>query len=230
MLLEQLRVEVCAANKDLARHELIKFTWGNVSGIDRAQGLFVIKPSGVPYDQLTPEHMVVLDLQGKVVEGSLRPSSDAPTHAVLYSRFATIGGVAHTHSPHATIFAQACRTIPCLGTTHADHFNGEIPVTRPLRRTEIERDYESFTGIIIADHFSRMDPLQMPAVLVANHGPFTWGRSAHDAVVNSVVLEEVARMAQGTLALNPNQPTISPHLLDKHFHRKHGPGATYGQK
>jgi L-ribulose-5-phosphate 4-epimerase len=230
MLLETLRVEVCAANKDLARHDLVKFTWGNVSGMDRGQGLVVIKPSGVPYDQLTPENMVVLDLQGKVVEGSLRPSSDAPTHVVLYTRFAAIGGVAHTHSPHATAFAQACRTLPCLGTTHADHFHGEIPVTRPLRRTEIERDYETFTGSVIADHFSRMDPLQMPAVLVANHGPFTWGRNAHDAVVNSVVLEEVARMALATLALNPNQPTISPHLLDKHFFRKHGPGATYGQK
>jgi L-ribulose-5-phosphate 4-epimerase len=230
MLLETLRKIVCDANRDLERHGLVLLTWGNVSGFDRDNGLMVIKPSGIPYADLTPENMVVLDLQGAVVEGALKPSSDAPTHLVLYKEFPSIGGVAHTHSTHATEFAQACRPIPCLGTTHADHFRGEVPVTRPLRKPEIEGLYERNTGLNIVERFSRMDPQEMPAVLVASHGPFTWGPTAAAALINSVVLEEVARMAAGTLRLAPAIPPLPGLLLDKHFLRKHGPSAYYGQK
>jgi L-ribulose-5-phosphate 4-epimerase len=230
MLLESLRKTVCDANKDLERHGLVLLTWGNVSGIDREQGLIVIKPSGVPYADLTPDNMVVLDLKGAVVEGPLNPSSDAPTHGVLYREFPSLGGIVHTHSTHATEFAQACRPIPCLGTTHADHFRGEIPVTRPLRKPEIEGQYERSTGFNIVERFLRLDPVEMPAVLVANHGPFTWGPTPAAAVINSVVLEAVARMAAGTLRLAPTLGPLPGLLLDKHFLRKHGPNASYGQK
>ncbi len=229
MLLETLRCEVCAANCDLERHRLVLMTWGNVSGIDRGKGLMVIKPSGVPYPELTPEQMVVMDLSGRVVEGKLRPSSDAPTHLALYNAFKDIGGITHTHSRHATMFAQAGKPIPCFGTTHADHFRGEIPVTRALRKPELEGNYEHSTGLVILERFSRLSPKEMPAVLVMHHGPFTWGASAADSVVNSVALEEVARMALGTLSLNPRQEPIPNALMDKHFLRKHGTGAYYGQ-
>ena len=229
MLLEKLRHEVCEANRALERHKLIKLTWGNVSAIDRTQGLVVIKPSGVPYGELTPANMVVIDLKGTVVDGTCKPSSDAPTHVVLYAEFPHIGGVAHTHSPWATMFAQANRGIPCFGTTHADHFRGEVPVTRGLRKPEVEGAYERSTGFVIVERFVRLDPHDMPAVLVANHGPFTWGANAAAAVENSVVLEEVACMAAGTLQLNPSAGAIPVLLQDKHFLRKHGPGAYYGQ-
>lgn len=229
MLLEDLRREVCAANCDLEKHRLVLMTWGNVSGLDRDKGLMVIKPSGVAYAELTPAHMVVMDLAGKVVEGSLRPSSDAPTHLALYNVFRDIGGITHTHSRHATMFAQAGRPIPCFGTTHADHFRGEIPVTRALRKPELEGNYEHSTGMVIIERFARLNPGEMPAVLVMHHGPFTWGPSAAGSVVNSVALEEVARMAIGTLALNPKQEAIPTALQDKHFLRKHGSGAYYGQ-
>ncbi len=230
MLLQKLRKDVCEANRDLERHHLVLFTWGNVSGIDRDQGFIVIKPSGVPYDELTPEKMVVMDLRGTVTEGSLKPSSDAPTHVVLYNVFPAIGGITHTHSPHATMFAQACRPIPCLGTTHADHFRGEIPVTRTLRKPEVEGHYERATGLVIAERFARLDSADMAAVLVANHGPFTWGDTPAASVINSVVLEEVARMAAGTLQLAPAVDALPGMLQDRHFLRKHGPAAYYGQK
>ena len=228
-MLEELRQQVWEANRALDAQALVKLTWGNVSGIDRAKGLVVIKPSGVPYSGLLPQDLVVLDLSGKVVEGTLRASSDYPTHLVLYQAFAAIGGVTHTHSAYATMFAQASRSIPCFGTTHADHFYGEIPLTRPMSRPEVEKDYEANTGKVIVERFEELDPLTMPGVLVVNHGPFTWGRTAGDSATNSVILEEVARMAWGTLALNPVIWPIEQHLLDKHFLRKHGPGAYYGQ-
>jgi L-ribulose-5-phosphate 4-epimerase len=230
MLVEELRKDICEANRDLVRHKLVILTWGNVSGIDREKGLIVIKPSGLAYSELTPASMAVLDLAGKVVEGDLRPSSDAPTHVVLYNEFPTIGDITHTHSRYATVFAQACRPIPCLGTTHADHFRGEVPITRDLRKPEMDGHYEAATGSAIVEKFVRRDPLEMPAVLVAHHGPFTWGLTASGSVVNSIVLEEVARIALETLALAPNQPPISSYLLDRHFFRKHGPDAYYGQK
>jgi len=230
MLLEELRKDVCEANRELERRRLVLFTWGNVSGIDRAAKLMVIKPSGVAYADLTPEKMVVMNLDGTVAEGTLNPSSDAPTHLVLYSEFPTIGGVTHTHSRYATMFAQACRPIPCLGTTHADHFRGEIPVTRTLRKPEIEGHYERCTGFVIVERFSRQESRDTPAVLVANHGPFTWGPTPAASVVNSVILEEVARMAAGTLQLAPSIGALPGNLMDRHFMRKHGPGATYGQK
>jgi L-ribulose-5-phosphate 4-epimerase len=230
MMLEQLRKEVCEANRELVGHKLVLMTWGNVSGIDRKEGLMVIKPSGVPYSSLTPDNMAVVDMEGKPVGKSMRPSSDAPTHLALYTAYPQIGGITHTHSTHATMFAQACRPIPCLGTTHADHFYGEIPVTRALGKREIEANYERNTGLVLIELFNRHDPMQMPAALVAHHGPFTWGKSPLEAVENSVALEEVARMAMGTLQLAPHHPPIPKMLLDKHFLRKHGPGAYYGQK
>lgn len=230
-MLEQLKEKVCAANKLLPEYKLITFTWGNVSEIDRESGLIVIKPSGVEYDKLTPEDMVVLDLSGKVVEGKLNPSSDAPTHVKLYEQFQEIGGVVHTHSRWATIWAQAGRSIPAYGTTHADYMYGDIPCTRHMTEKEIKGEYELETGNVIVETFHGIDPVQMPAVLVQSHGPFTWGTDAFDAVHNSVVLEEVAMMAwhTETIASNPSAK-IQPELLDKHFLRKHGPGAYYGQK
>lgn len=229
-MLEALKDVVCRANRDLERSGLITLTWGNASGIDRASGLVAIKPSGVGYASLVPADIVLVDMEGKVAEGRLRPSSDTPAHLALYRAFASIGGAAHTHSRCATAFAQAARPIPCLGTTHADHFHGEVPVTRQLTRQETEGRYEMNAGMVIVERMAGIDPLHMPAVLVAGHGPFTWGRDAADAVHNAVALEAVARMALDTFALNPGAAPIPDYLLAKHFLRKHGPGAYYGQR
>ena len=230
MKLTELREEVCRANLELVRAGLVTLTWGNVSGIDRRRGLVVIKPSGIGYDEMTPERMVVVDLQGNVVEGKLRPSCDTPAHVVLYRHFEQIGGITHTHSSRATMFAQARVEIPCLGTTHADHFHGPVPVTRPLTQQEVETDYEANTGLVIVERFAGLDPPEMPAVLVAGHAPFTWGRSAADAVHNAVALEAVAEMALGTLTIRADAPPLESYVLDKHYQRKHGPAAYYGQK
>ena len=229
-MLKELKEQVLQANLDLVRHGLVVFTWGNVSGIDRERGLIVIKPSGVPYDEMRPEHMVVLDLDGKQVEGDLRPSSDTPTHIAIYKAFERVGGVVHTHSTMATSWAQAGKSIPALGTTHADHFYGPVPCTRKLTKEEIEGEYESNTGKVIVETFRDIDPLHVPGVLVSGHGPFSWGKDAHDAVVNAVVLEEVAKMAFNTFVINPDVGPIDGYLLDRHFLRKHGPNAYYGQK
>ncbi|MHC4520545.1 MAG: L-ribulose-5-phosphate 4-epimerase AraD, partial [Planctomycetota bacterium] len=225
----KLKKLVYDANMDLQRQGLVVFTWGNVSAIDRDSGVVAIKPSGVSYADLTPESIVVLNLDGTGIEGDLRPSSDTPTHLELYRCFAGLGGICHTHSTHATMWAQAEREIPCLGTTHADHFYGPVPVTEALTPAEIEVDYEANTGRVIVRRFEGLDPKQMPAVLVANHGPFTWGDSAAASVVNAVVLEEVAKMAYGALTINPDQKAVSQALLDKHYLRKHGDNAYYGQ-
>jgi L-ribulose-5-phosphate 4-epimerase len=226
---EELKKAVCVANLELQKHKLVIFSWGNVSGIDRSAGLVVIKPSGVSYNELTPEKMVVLDLDGEIIEGILNPSSDTPTHLELYRNFETIGGICHTHSPNATMWAQACKEIPCFGTTHADNFYGPIPVTEVMTEEEIKDDYELNTGKVIVRRFAGMDPMQIPAVLVANHGPFTWGKSPAAAVQETVVLEQIAAMALGTITINPNQGPISKALLDKHYLRKHGKNAYYGQ-
>jgi len=229
-MLRELRTEVCQANLDLVAEGLVIQTWGNVSGIDRRRGLVVIKPSGVPYDGMKPAHMVVVSLEtGKVVEGKLKPSSDTPTHLVLYRAFPEIGGVVHTHSLYATAWAQARRGIPSFGTTQADYWYGEVPCTRPLTTKEIKADYEANTGQVIVEAFRKLDPMQHPAVLVASHGPFTWGEDAHDAVHHAGVLEFIARLASETLRLNPETKPMPPALLDKHFLRKHGAGAYYGQ-
>ncbi|HBG10013.1 MAG: L-ribulose-5-phosphate 4-epimerase [Limnochordia bacterium] len=228
-MLESLKEQVMLANQELQRQQLVIYTWGNVSGIDRARGLVVIKPSGVAYEDLTPDKMVVLDLEGNVVEGSLRPSSDTPTHLELYRQFPSIGGVVHTHSKWATIWAQAGQGIPCRGTTHADYFYGEIPCTRPLTEEEVESGYELNTGRVIVGRFQEMDYQAVPAVLVAEHGPFTWGKDCHEAVHNSVVLEQVAEMAFFTRLLTGHDRPISGHVLEKHYQRKHGPAAYYGQ-
>mgnify|MGYP000906045656 FL=1 len=229
-MLNTLKEEVLVANLELKNRNLIIYTWGNVSGIDREQGLVVIKPSGVPYEELTAEQMVVVDLDGKVVEGNLNPSSDTPTHVYLYRHFPEIGGVVHTHSPWATGWAQAQKGIPCYGTTQADYFYGEVPCTRPLTAAEIRNDYELNTGKVIVERFSGESYLAFPGVLVANHGPFTWGKDPATAVQNSVVLEEIARLSFFTKALNGTACEISQELLDKHYLRKHGDGAYYGQK
>lgn len=230
-MLEQLKEEVCQANLELPARGVVLYTWGNVSGIDRESGLVVIKPSGVPYEGMKPEDMVVVDLEGHVVEGHLRPSSDTPTHLALYRRFPEIGGVVHTHSTHAVIFAQAGKSIPALGTTHADYFYGDIPISRSLTRDEVEEDYEGNTGKVIIETIEqeRKESLAMPAVLVRNHGPFTWGKTPDEAVYHSVVLEKVAEMALHTLLLNP-MAHMDDFILDKHYQRKHGPKAYYGQK
>ncbi len=225
-----LKQQVYDANLDLQKHGLVVFTWGNVSGIDRGHGVIAIKPSGVSYERLTPDSMVIVDLQGNVVEGNLRPSSDTPTHLELYRGFPGIGGVCHTHSMYATMWAQAEREIPCFGTTHADHFYGPVPVTDALTREEVDGPYEQNTGRVIVRRFTRIDPLQMPAVLVANHGPFTWGTDPAQSVENAVVLEQVAMMAYGTLIVNARQDCISQALLDRHYLRKHGKNAYYGQR
>lgn len=228
-MLKDLKEQVWKANMDLPKYGLVTFTWGNVSGIDRDRGLVVIKPSGVPYPELKPEHMVVLDLEGNKVEGDLKPSSDTPTHLVLYNNFKEIGGVVHTHSSWATSFAQAGRGIPALGTTHGDYFYGEIPCTRKMTKEEIEGDYEKETGNVIVETFANLNPIEIPGVLVNMHGPFSWGKDAADAVHNAVVLEEVAKMALRTFVLNPNIGPMDQNLLDKHFLRKHGANAYYGQ-
>ena len=227
---EELRKAVCQANIELQTQKLVIYSWGNVSGIDRKAGVVAIKPSGVAYDQLTADKMVLLDLDENIVEGNLRPSSDTPTHLELYRNFKTVGGVCHTHSTNATMWAQACREIPCLGTTHADYFYGSIPVTEVMTAEQIKSDYELNTGKVIVKRFAGMDPMEMPAVLVANHGPFTWGKTPYDAVEAAVVLEQIATMALGTININPNQNEISQHLCDKHYLRKHGKNAYYGQK
>jgi L-ribulose-5-phosphate 4-epimerase len=226
---DDIKERVCRANLELVEHKLVVFTWGNVSEIDRRAGIVAIKPSGVSYDDMRPDHMVILDLDGHVIDGDLRPSSDTPTHLELYRHFKDIGGITHTHSRHATMWAQACRELPCFGTTHADHFYGPVPVTPVMTPEEIQSDYELNTGKVIVRRFEGLDPAAIPAVLVANHAPFTWGKDAHDSVKNAVVLEEVAAMALGTIGISPNQPGISQAILDKHYLRKHGKHAYYGQ-
>jgi L-ribulose-5-phosphate 4-epimerase len=229
-MLEQLKQDVLQANLDLVRHGLVPLTWGNVSGIDRSSGWIVIKPSGVAYGALTPGDMVVVDLQGKTVEGSLRPSSDTPAHLCLYNACPLIGGIAHTHSPYATMFAQSCREIPCLGTTHADQFHGPVPLARFLSEEEVQDDYEANMGRVIVERFRGLDWQSIPGVLLAGHAPFTWGTSAADAVLHAVALERIAHMAFGTLRLNPEAPELPRYILAKHHRRKHGPDAYYGQK
>ncbi|MGS7809220.1 L-ribulose-5-phosphate 4-epimerase [Clostridioides difficile] len=232
MVSRQLKEEVLEANLALPKHDLVTFTWGNVSGIDRNAGLIVIKPSGVPYDALTIEDLVVVDLEGNVVEGDLRPSSDTPTHLALYRALPEIGGIVHTHSPWATSWAQAKRAIPAFGTTHADYFYGEIPCTRELSDEEIETAYELETGNVIIETLNELhlEPVAVPGVLVANHAPFCWGKDADEAVHNAVVLEEVAKMGIHALNLNPGLAPIKQSILDKHYLRKHGENAYYGQK
>lgn len=228
-MMQQLKEDVFRANLDLARYGLVTLTWGNVSGIDRSNSCIVIKPSGVSYDAMTVEDMVVVDLDEKVIEGRLRPSSDTPTHIELYKSFPEIGGVVHTHSTYATMFAQACREIPCLGTTHADHFDGPIPVTRFLTAEEVRSGYERETGRLIVERFAEIDPVHTPAVLVAGHAPFAWGKNAADAVCNSLILERIAQMALGSLQLRPDITALPSHIQEKHYRRKHGPEAYYGQ-
>lgn len=225
-----MREAVCEANIELFRRGLARFTFGNASAVDRDLGLIVIKPSGVPYASLTPARMVVTDLSGVVTEGTLRPSSDLATHAALFRAFPAIGGVAHTHSIFATVFAQAQRPIPCLGTTHADYFHGAVPVTRPLAAREIAGDYEHNTGLAIVERFAALDAMAMPAVLVAQHAPFCWGATVADAVDHAAYLEEVATMAYHTLVLDPEAKPLGGPLLDRHFLRKHGGDAYYGQR
>jgi L-ribulose-5-phosphate 4-epimerase len=228
--LKELREEVLEANLELVREGLVIATFGNASGLLRSEELVVIKPSGVDYDSLRAEDLVVTNLEGRVLEGNLRPSSDLPTHLVLYRAFPQIGAVVHTHSRFATAWAQSGREIPCLGTTHADYFHGPVPITEPMREEEIESDYERNTGLVIARRFSQTDPTKFPAVLVAGHGPFCWGKTAYDSAHTAILLEEIARIAFYTVTLAPSVQPISQPLLDKHFLRKHGPGAYYGQE
>jgi L-ribulose-5-phosphate 4-epimerase len=230
MKLEQLRTEVLEANLEVVRRGLVLYTFGNASGISREEGLIVIKPSGVPYDVLKPEQMVITDLEGAIVEGDLKPSSDLATHLSLYKAFPSIGGVVHTHSRFATAWAQAGREIPCLGTTHADYFRGSVPVTEPMEPHEIESNYEWNTGQAIVRRFADLDAAAVPSVLVAGHAPFCWGPTPAAAAHNAVILEEVAWMAYHTLVINSAAEGLSDNLRDKHFLRKHGPGAYYGQK
>lgn len=230
---EQLKEDVCRANLALVRSGLVVLTWGNASGVDRQAGVMAIKPSGVAYDQLRPQDIVILSIdKGEIIQGTLRPSSDAPTHLLLYQRFQSIGGIVHTHSAYATSWAQAGREIPCLGTTHADHFHGHVPLTRQLTAEEIGGEYERNTGKVILERFSEkgIDPGEMPGVLVAQHGPFVWGANSMAAVENAVILEEVARTALYTLLLSPEAGKLPRELLDKHFKRKHGSEAYYGQE
>lgn len=228
--IEILKTEVLQANQALVKYGLVTMTWGNVSGIDREDNLVVIKPSGIDYEKLTIDDLVTIDLDGKVLTGKLQPSMDTPTHLALYRKFTGIGGIAHTHSEFATVFAQADREIPCFGTTHADHFNGPIPVTRFLAEDEVNQDYELHTGQVIIERFQKLNPLEMPAVLVAGHAPFTWGKNPLDAVINSHILERVARMALNTMLINPEIQDLPEYILRKHYSRKHGPDAYYGQK
>lgn len=226
---ESLKEAVCEANLQLCENELVIFSWGNVSSIDREKNAVAIKPSGVEYDKLTPDDIVVLDPDGNVLEGDMKPSSDTPTHLELYRNFSEVGGICHTHSMYATMWAQACSDIPCFGTTHADYYYGAVPVTRVMTKDEIESDYELNTGKVIVERFEKIEPMQMPAVLVANHGPFTWGKDAAASVESAVVLEQVAAIAIGTISINQKQKDISQVLLDKHYLRKHGKNAYYGQ-
>jgi L-ribulose-5-phosphate 4-epimerase len=225
----ELRRAVLEANLALVKHGLVVMTWGNASAIDRRRGAVAIKPSGVPYEAMTAADIVVVDLAGRTLAGRRRPSSDLPTHLALYRAWPAVGGIVHTHSAHATMFAQANRAIPCLGTTHADHFHGPVPVTRAVSARETAADYEGHTGTVIVERFARLDPRHVPAVLVACHGPFAWGADVRGAVANAVALEEVARLALGTLQLAPETAGLPAHLLARHFARKHGPNATYGQ-
>ena len=228
--MQQLKQQVLAANLDLPRYGLVTFTWGNVSAIDRARGLVAIKPSGVSYDALKADDIVIVDLQGDVMEGTLRPSSDTATHLALYRRYPSLGGVVHTHSTHATAWAQAGLAIPALGTTHADYFLGDIPCTRALTEQEVQGEYELNTGRVIIETLKEGEPLHTPGVVVYQHGPFAWGKDAHDAVHNAVVMEEVARMAWIARSINPGLKPIDGYLMDKHFMRKHGAHAYYGRK
>ncbi len=230
MTLKKLKEEVWKANIKLANSGLVIFSWGNVSGINRAEGLIVIKPSGIEYEVLTVDDMVVVDFNENIIEGNKRPSSDTATHIELYKNFSEIGGITHTHSVYATAFAQACKDIPCLGTTHADAFNGAVPVTRFLSKEEVEIDYEKNTGKIIVERFKNLDPNAIPAVLVAGHAPFSWGQSATDSVKNSIILEQIALMAVNSLQINSKVKSLPEYILQKHFSRKHGPNAYYGQK
>lgn len=231
-MLEKLKQEVYEANMELPKRGLVTYTWGNVSGIDRESGLFVIKPSGVDYDTLKPSDMVVVDLDGNVVEGDLNPSSDTETHRILYKTYPEIGGIVHTHSPYAVAWAQAGRDIPAYGTTHADYFHGPIPCARSLTKEEIDGGYEASTGDVIVETFTerKLNPVHVPAVICRNHGPFAWGKDAAQSVYHAVVLEEVARMAMFTEQVNPKVDPAPEHILEKHFMRKHGPNAYYGQK
>ena len=229
-MLEELKRQVCQANLDLVKEGLVIQSWGNASGLDHERGLVVIKPSGVPYAGMQPKHMVVVSLQtGRVVEGKLKPSSDTDTHLVLYRAFPRVGGVVHTHSLYATAWAQACRPLRAYGTTQADYWRGDVPCTRKLKPVEIKTDYEANTGHVIVEAFRKRDPLQHPAVLVASHGPFAWGRDVREAVHNAVVLEVIARLNSETLRIDPKVKPMQPVLRDKHFLRKHGPKAYYGQ-
>lgn len=234
LTLQELKHQVCEANRALPARGLVALTWGNASGVTADRRVMVIKPSGVAYGDLRPEQMVAVDVAtGETIEGDLRPSSDTPTHALLYRAFSGVGGVVHVHSPRATSFAQAQTPIPCFGTTHADHFYGTVPVTRPLTQAEVESDYELNTGRVIVERFQgaeAIDPLAMPAVLTAGHAPFTWGRDVQAALDNAVALETVAEMALATLALRPDAAPIDQYLLDKHYSRKHGKDAYYGQQ
>lgn len=231
-MLESLKQAVYEANMELPRRGLVTYTWGNVSGIDREKGLVVIKPSGVSYEDLTPDKLVVLSLDGKVVEGTLNPSSDTKTHLVLYKAFPELGGIVHTHSPHAVGWAQAGRDIPCYGTTHADYFYGPVPCARSLTPEEVDAGYEHNTGVVIVETFQtrNINPVHVPGVICRNHGPFAWGKDAAQAVYHAVVLEEVARMALYTVQIDPDAAPAPAHVLEKHFQRKHGPNAYYGQR
>ena len=229
-MLEQLKQEVYEANLDLVKKGMVIYTWGNVSGIDRESGLVVIKPSGVDYGAMRPEDMVVVDLNGAVVEGRWRPSSDTPTHLALYQSFPAVGGITHTHSTFAVAFAQAGLPIPALGTTHADYFYGDIPCTRSLTAAEIQAAYEKNTGLVIAETFQGKDPLAVPGVLVKGHGPFTWGKNAAESVYHAVVLDKFVEVAPHTLSPFPGAARVAQDLLDKHYFRKHGANAYYGQK
>ena len=231
-MLEELKKKVYEANMELPRRNLVTYTWGNVSGIDREKGLFVIKPSGVEYDELKPEDLVVMDLKGNQVEGDMNPSSDTKTHLVLYNAFPKIGGIVHTHSPYAVGWAQAGRDIPAYGTTHADYFYGPIPCARHLTQEDLDEDYEMNTGKIIVEEFQArgIDPVAVPAVICHSHGPFTWGKDAAQAVYHAVVLEEVAKMAIFTRQVDPSAAPAPQRIQDKHYMRKHGPNAYYGQK
>jgi L-ribulose-5-phosphate 4-epimerase len=229
MSIQELKQQVFQANLDIVKHGLVIFTWGNVSGIDREKGWVVIKPSGVSYDDMKAEDMVVVDLEGNIVEGKLKPSSDTPTHVELYKAFPSIGGIVHTHSTYATAWAQAGCDIPNIGTTHADYFSGDIPCTRDMTEPEVKGEYEKETGTVIIERFRELNPAHIPGVLVKNHGPFSWGKDPHEAVHNAVVMEQVAKMAFIAYQVNPNL-TMNELLIQKHFFRKHGPGAYYGQK